>query len=512
MFQLIEPIWLFALAGIAIPVLIHLWNIKKGKTLKVGSIALLTQRSTQNASSLRLSDILLLVLRCIFITLLVLLLSKPLWQLKADQDKVKGWVLMEPGKLKEGYVKFKPLIDSLLQTGYEFHYFYQGFKKQDLKAVLENKSDTAFVSRYSYWALLQMLEQVIPGNLPLQLFTTNSLSKFSGSRPGLSISLNWKTYTPSDSVFTAITAAYLTPADSIRFTKMESTPTGISYVSRSISAIVRRDTGYVVNIEGGKLKVADITTSIHNNIETKNEQEVDTSTLRVCIYTDNYISDANYLKAAIEAVQQYTSRKITVSLVRNITAIPAGQQWLFWLSESPASKGVQANYIFSYASGKITRVSSSLNIPQVGLNDGPVTLYKLVATDLSPNLSSGITWRDGFGKPVLYNDTSAGNNYYFLSRFDPDWNDLVWSEKFPVIMMNLILDKAGHSGFNIFSDKRKIASQQLQPDFVSDANIVKSGILKKNADLSVIIWVAAFVTFLLERILSFNKKDQQLYG
>jgi hypothetical protein len=33
---LTTPIWLFALAAIGIPVMIHLWNIKPGKTLEGG--------------------------------------------------------------------------------------------------------------------------------------------------------------------------------------------------------------------------------------------------------------------------------------------------------------------------------------------------------------------------------------------------------------------------------------------------------------------------------------------
>ena len=65
MLQLLNPIWLFAIGGIVIPLIIHLWNIKKGKTLKVGSISLLGESSRQSAKSLKLIDLLLLFLRCL---------------------------------------------------------------------------------------------------------------------------------------------------------------------------------------------------------------------------------------------------------------------------------------------------------------------------------------------------------------------------------------------------------------------------------------------------------------
>lgn len=506
MFQLIEPIWLLAMAGIAIPVIIHLWNIKKGKTLKVGSIAFLIQRSRQSARSLRLSDILLLVLRCLFISLLAMLLSKPLWQQPADQNNIKGWILIEPGRLTEVYPVFKPLIDSLLHAGFEFHYFREGFKKDDLQTILKNKRDTSIESPYSYWSLLQLLERAIPDNLPVQLFTGNRLIQFSGNRPGLSLNLSWHTYTPSDSVFSATAAAYLTSADSIRVIKYISRPTGTSYATQTFAAALHRYTDYFVHIESGKLMIAD-------NRVIKNEVEVDTTTLRIAIYTDNFINDAYYLKAALEAIQQYTSRKINVSLVRSIVEIPPGRHWLFWLSEKPVSKGLHANNIFSYENGKPVRISSSINYHRISLASGQIALYQLISADTSKNILSESTWQDGFGKPVLLNDKIDNCNiYHFFSRFDPDWNDLVWSDKFAEILLELILGDANGFNRNSLTDKRVIDTQQLKPAVTNEKHTTKTRNPVKRSDLSMIIWLAAFTVFFLERILSFNKKKQETYG
>lgn len=506
MFQLIEPIWLLALAGIAIPVIIHLWNSKKGKTLKVGSIAFLIQRSRQSARSLRLSDILLLVLRCLFISLLAMLLSKLQWQQPADQSNIKGWILIEPGRLTEVYPVFKPLIDSLLHAGFEFHYFREGFKKDDLQTILKNKRDTSIESRYSYWSLLQLLERAIPDNLPVQLFTGNRLIQFSGNRPDLSLDLNWHTYTSSDSVFSATAAAYLTPADSIRVIKYQSRPTGTSYATHTIAATRQRDTGYSVHIESGKLIIFD-------NTVIKNDVEVDTTTLRIAIYTDNFINDAYYLKAALEAIQQYTSRKINVSLVRSIVEIPPGRHWLFWLSEKPVSKGLHVNKIFNYENGKPVRLSSSINYHRISLASGQIALYQLISADTSKNILSESTWQDGFGKPVLLKDTIDNSSiYHFFSRFDPDWNDLVWSDKFAEILLELILEDADGFNRNSLVDKRVIDTQQVKPTVINKKYITTSRNLVQRSDLSMIIWLAAFSIFFLERIISFNKKKQEIYG
>ncbi|MES1215797.1 MAG: BatA domain-containing protein, partial [Bacteroidota bacterium] len=94
MLQLIQPLWLFALTGISIPVIIHLWNLKPGKVLKVGSISLVTESSKEYKKSLTLSDILLLILRCLLIAALAVALSKPAWRSSINSSKQKGWVLI----------------------------------------------------------------------------------------------------------------------------------------------------------------------------------------------------------------------------------------------------------------------------------------------------------------------------------------------------------------------------------------------------------------------------------
>jgi UDP-N-acetylglucosamine:LPS N-acetylglucosamine transferase len=58
----------FALAALSIPVIIHLWNIRPGKTLKVGSISLITEASKSTKRSFKLLDILLLIIRCLLLS------------------------------------------------------------------------------------------------------------------------------------------------------------------------------------------------------------------------------------------------------------------------------------------------------------------------------------------------------------------------------------------------------------------------------------------------------------
>ncbi|MEO5998919.1 MAG: BatA domain-containing protein [Chitinophagaceae bacterium] len=514
---MIQPIWLFALAGIAIPVIIHLWNIKKGRTVKVGSISLLTQRSKQNARNLRLTDLLLLLLRCLFISLLVIILSKPQWHQRSPTESTKGWILAEPGSLVEMYSIFKPLVDSLLQKGFEFHSFSPGFREEELQSVLKKPNDTLAAAPLSYWSLLKELDEKVPGNLPIHLFTNNSLNRFSGNRPTLSLNLEWHAYTAADSVSSTLAAAYLTPENSIRVLKAESNSTGTLYSSRTIAYTDQRDIEYSILIEMGKLLVS-------NSVD---RMEADTSTMRITIYTDNFNNDALYLKASLQAIQQYTARKIIVSQEKNSKDITAKQDWLFWLSESPVPARLQSNTLFRYENGTPVRKFSHIITHKTSLNSDPVSLYKLIPPGTSEDISTD-TWKDDFDDPVLVKQMYDSNTvYHFYSRFDPEWNDLVWSEEFPRMLGNLVMD--GNYGKDHVADKRIIDSLQLQPailpsffnkgmfDSVALKGIQRGWLGKdtykkakniKNTDLSNVIWLTAFIVFFLERVLSFNNKKQ----
>ena len=58
--QFVQSIWLWAITGIAVPIVIHLWNVKQGKTFKVGSILFVTETARSYATSLKISELLLL--------------------------------------------------------------------------------------------------------------------------------------------------------------------------------------------------------------------------------------------------------------------------------------------------------------------------------------------------------------------------------------------------------------------------------------------------------------------
>ncbi|RYE16452.1 MAG: hypothetical protein EOP42_33930 [Sphingobacteriaceae bacterium] len=316
MLQLTNPLWLWAIAAIIVPVLIHLWHIKTGKTLKIGSIALLGESAKQSSRSFLITDWLLMLLRCLLLLLLAFLLTEPLWQKQAETTKTKGWILIEKEPIKEVYAHFKPQVDSLLKAGYELHQFDTSFKALKLKDVLKDTSQKVNSKPdqpRSYWSLLKLLEQQLPSKLPAYLFTSNQLQHFKNTRSEINIDLHWKTFTPVDSVSTWIQNAYLTSGDSIKLILGNSKSKGTSFSSIKLQS-GRGNSYFDVSFQEGKPVVALKNSSFPAVL-------VDTSTLKITVFQNQFPADAAYLNAALQAVKKCLIMAMPFSRLFNKTGL-----------------------------------------------------------------------------------------------------------------------------------------------------------------------------------------------
>ncbi|MEB2777938.1 BatA domain-containing protein [Algoriphagus sp. D3-2-R+10] len=74
--QFLQPILLWGLLGISIPILIHLWQGTKGQVIHWAAMHWLSKEESSVAKGFRLENILVLLLRILMLVLLVLLLSQ----------------------------------------------------------------------------------------------------------------------------------------------------------------------------------------------------------------------------------------------------------------------------------------------------------------------------------------------------------------------------------------------------------------------------------------------------
>lgn len=440
MLHLLQPIWMILTAGITIPLFIHLWHRRPGKVLKVGSIQLLTATSVRHARSRHISDWWLLILRCLLILLLALLLSQPVWRQPLNTRNTKGWVIVEP----LAYKPFQSQVDSLVQAGYQLHGFDTGFAHlRSINAIME---DTAQIP---YWELLRLLSAKIPAGLPVYLFTGNQLQRFRGTKPTIALNLRWKTISPPDSVNNWDAYTYPLATDSQRVIKGRSTPAGTVFYSRDTAA--------------GK----------------------DTATLYCTIYTDKYPSDARYLSAALQAVQQYTQRKIKITTVRQPAQVPSSQDWLWWLSDQQVPASVRAGETIAYATGEPQ--NSNAFIPGTGIK----IFKRITTTD-----TSAAIWKDAYGMPLL-------TRQRLYTHLDPAWNGLVWSAEFPQWLLEILFPQKEDQSH----DRRVIDPLQLQVPAPAPGTRVNAGISPVNTTrLDKLTWIILFLLFCVERYVALKTK------
>jgi hypothetical protein len=507
MLQFFNPLWLIGAAAIAIPVLIHLWNIRPGKVLKVGSIGLIEAASRKSSRSLKLLDIPLFLLRCLMLTLLALVLALPIWQKRIPVVKAKGWILIPKENFKTTYRRFKLTVDSLTRAGYEFHYFNPGFTKGSIAQILNPPKSTVVKQdsvkpthrQPNYWSLIRQLNGKASSDMPVYLFTPNQAKYFTGIKPDAALQLHWQTYTPVDSTSTWIQKAWFTPAGDIKVVQGKSSPSGTLYSYANVRETAG-SSAYTIQPNNGQAQI-----SLNNDHQAP--VMVDTAIQHIIIYTNNNGLDASYVKAALQALGQFTQRKMIIKTVGNLAQVGTKTDWLFWLSEKPISKIYlkRCRHIFAYQSGKPTTINSWIS------NAGPyataiadvnqVKLHKLISG------AGGIrtlVWQEASGEPALALEQQGTNKlYHFYSRFDPAWNDLVWSDNFPAWLLSLMQEPAPDLGSA--NDKRVLSRQQYLPQLSTDVHTVTTSKSVETKSLARYFWLALLLVFSAERWLAHRK-------
>ncbi|WP_325121452.1 BatA domain-containing protein [Marivirga sp.] len=97
----LNPIALWGLTALAVPILIHLWSKNKTKEIAFGSIRFLRESSTLQSKKVQLSEIPLLLVRLLILILVVLLMAK--WVNYQEVKKQKALLLGEDIKVPDAY-------------------------------------------------------------------------------------------------------------------------------------------------------------------------------------------------------------------------------------------------------------------------------------------------------------------------------------------------------------------------------------------------------------------------
>ncbi|MHA4894859.1 BatA domain-containing protein [Pedobacter sp. PWIIR3] len=469
---LLYPIGLLALTALIVPLVIHLWNVKQGKTFKVGSVALLGEGAAISSKSLRITDWLLLFLRCLLLVLLVLIVCSPFIKVPQNPVNGKGWILVTRADLKSAYRQHKSIIDSLLAVGYELKDFDLNFRAMSLGDTI--KSDTAKHAGLTHKALIKQLNTELPIGFAVYLFADQYLTNLNESLPDLQFKLRWTRLNEDDSV----------------------SHWNVKY--------------------GGKLYEGSSTPSYTKYIKMPDSAAKSTKTA-VLIYHNGNDQDVRYLKAALLAIFEYSNRKVVISTINSRTKLTVNNQIVFWLSDEPVDEQIFSSAngptkLFSYEAGKVERLNSFVVANPDGQQENDSRLHRKI---VKKNVVGDPIWVDYYGDPLLtVEHKSKLDHYHLFLKFNQGWTDMVWENTFVKALMPLVLgeeDNVLDFGFVDHPADKRLRKVTLASSnrFAKTPPVPKKSTHKNISDF---FWIAALIIFVLERWISLRKKVRLGYA
>jgi hypothetical protein len=494
---LTTPYWLFAASAILIPIAIHLWNKRQGKTVKVGSLRWLEASPSNRWSSIKLSNFWLLVLRCLILILLAVALAQPVWEHQTQKQKgAKAIVVGEELLYTSALNPIKPTIDSLLKRGYTLHTYTSDFEQitqEKWQQISTRTQDSLVSSNYNYWSLLPALaEKYKSAQDSVLLFTSDQQQYFAGSRPeALPQHIQWIPVATDKSI-TWLQAAVQTTPDSLLLILGSSSREGTSYSKYKTAASAQS-----IDLTGNQLQLARQGDSLDATISGNTSRvKVQTEPLQVAILTDEtQQTEARYIRAAIQAISSYTGLPIQV------TTDTTNADWVFWLRNQQLPETINQQVkrglkVWVQQNQKPQTIKTSLT----GAGGIPIKVHQ-VNQPISEQQNQ--LWTAENGETILCSQpVGQGKIYTFRSGFSPAWSELGQSAQLPELLLPLLLPPSSELTY----DYRALDEQQLLPQSRATAVTEKA---RKNTQASLLKWfvLAAFVLFLIERIIA-NRRSK----
>ena len=300
---LLNPIWLWALAGLAIPIGIHLLSRKEGQIIRIGSLRHLQETNTQQFKGIRLNEIVLLALRCLLIVLFVLIMSG----LSFEHERAANikWVLIEKGLERLSEVQTQ--LDTFQSSGYEVRWLSSGFPMYD--------DSSSVMADNLYWGLVEQLQNESVDDVVV--ISKNDVNAFKGKRPQLPANMRWISVPAMPHEFTLKANAL---RDSVIVRKGISEPDKTHFTTEIVSRLDWHQSTLV--------------------------QELDT--IEVVIAWDNrHQYDKEIVEASLQALRSIylIHIKVTQTLPDKISSVGYGD-WCIWLADQPIPASTTSSILY----------------------------------------------------------------------------------------------------------------------------------------------------------------------
>ncbi len=306
----LSPTYLWAFLGLLVPIAIHLWSKREGRTILIGSIQLLRRSDSKQSSNLRPNELFLFLLRMSLVSLLILIMAGP--QIDRYKERVPIIFLIEPSLLIDGGVL--KLLDSL-EMGDNIRLLSQDFPEWEGSVTVDTPKAVP-----NYWQLARHMPD-LPADSVVVL-TTGLLSGIKGMRPQIPKNVNWIVL--GSKGHTDIPVEAMWKGDSINIRILNGDGRTLSFTKNRFPL---NDGRVQMDSSGDSITFKD-----GNTIPLKRSAPV-----RILIRkVDSLNMDTAYLKASFAALATYLQREFSVSEVGSTDTLDmADFDLVIWSERDP---------------------------------------------------------------------------------------------------------------------------------------------------------------------------------
>ncbi|WP_299246446.1 BatA domain-containing protein [uncultured Aquimarina sp.] len=308
----LNPTYLWALLGLLVPLVIHLWSKKEGKTIKVGSTKLLSESDSKQSRSIQLNELFLLLLRMLLIGVLVFLMAG--FGIKKKAATIPITYIVEPSLLDDD--RIQTIIDTI-DTGELLRLLQSGFPELDTdQTVIENKKTP------NYWQLAKEMETLQTDSIVV--FTKAFINGIKGRRPETNQNIAWISL-ESEEVSKKVLKA-IKKEDSLQVLSMISDQDQLSFKKAFIATDDKR------------LRFNTTNDSVMIPLNGKEESVILTSELPtkvVLFYEDSLANQKTYIEASLKAISKYLHKQIDIEIVQDVEGLDVDAfDLVVWLSSA----------------------------------------------------------------------------------------------------------------------------------------------------------------------------------
>lgn len=314
----LNPLYLWSMLGILIPIAIHLWSRQKVVTIKVGSTKLLQESEPKQTSTIRLNELWLLFLRILTILLLSLILSEP--QLKSTEKNSSLIYVIEPSLIQSQ--QLESFLGDILEENIRVFCTEFPELKNYNAAVLENDIP-------NYWQLAIEMN-ALPADSVIVL-TKGLVSGLKGRRPVVAPHINW-TVLNSDEESEHVVQANK-KGDSLELLTVLSNAAELKYEKKILPAT---SSEVIYNSSNDSVVVNE------NSYKLRQDETINI----LIVFEANFVREQQYIRAAYKAIAKLLKRPISLHSRVNADVIDLETyDASIWLGVKPIA-GIKNTLIF----------------------------------------------------------------------------------------------------------------------------------------------------------------------